>query len=165
MSQAHARLITWPVLLAGVAIGLCATFPRSLGSAPQGDGHQRMLRLLDEIRARTDVENHYIGDAGRLQAEAQLAALPVGAPDLTRFRLNCLTSIHDMRLGRTEEAIRHLLEAYGLLPKVRAQIPKEIAEESILQLAVAYMRLGENQNCVHGRTSESCILPIRGGGV
>ena len=121
--------------------------------------------MLEEVRARTSSENHYLGDAGRREAESQLAALGPGAPDLARFRLNCLTSIHDMRLGRTEEAIRHLLEAHRLLPKVRPQVPPDIADESILQLAVAYLRLGETQNCVHGRTAESCLLPIRGGGI
>ncbi len=130
-----------------------------------GDGHQRMLQLLEEVRSRTSSENHYLGDAGRREAEAQLAKLPRDAPDVTRFRLNCLTSIHDMRLGQTEEAIRHLLEANRLLPKVRSQVPPEIAEEAILQLGVAYLRLGETQNCVHGHSSESCILPIRGSGV
>lgn len=124
-----------------------------------------MLKLLQEIRLRTPAENHYIGDAGRRAAELELAALPHNAPDLTRFRLNCLTSIHDMRLGETQEAIQHLLEAYRLLPRIRLQVPKEIAEEAILQLGVAYLRLGETQNCVHNRTSESCILPIRAGGV
>src|SRR5262249_12597004 len=34
-----------------------------------------------------------------------------------------------------------------------------------LQLGVAYLRLGETQNCVQHRSSESCILPISGGGV
>jgi hypothetical protein len=124
-----------------------------------------MLRLLEDIRARTPAENHYLGDAGRSQAEAQLASLPPSAPDLTRFRLHCLTSIHDLRLGHTEEAIRHLEQAYALLPKVRSQIPPEIAEEAILQVAVGHLRKGENENCVHDRNAESCILPIRGRGV
>jgi hypothetical protein len=136
----------------------------STGKA-KADGHERMLRLLEQIRTRTPVENHYLGDDGREQAEAQLAKLPPGASDLERFRLDCLTSIHDMRLGRTEEAIRHLLEAHQLLPGVQTQVPKEIAEEAVLQLGVAYLRLGETQNCLHGHTADSCILPIRGGGV
>jgi FG-GAP-like repeat/ASPIC and UnbV len=129
------------------------------------DGHQRMLQLLEQVRARADVENHYTGDGGRRQAESQLAALPADAPDLTRFRLNCLTSIHDMRLGKTEEAIQHLQEAYRLLPRIRPEVPKEIAEEAILQLAVAHLRLGETQNCLEHRSAESCILPIRGTGI
>jgi len=133
--------------------------------AQAGPGHQRMLHLLQQVHARTSAENHYLGDAGRRQAESQLARLPPGASLIERFRLNCLTSIHDLRLGHTQEAIRHLLEAYKLLPDVRPQVPPEIAEEAVLQLGVAYLRLGETENCVHGRNAESCILPIRGGGI
>jgi tetratricopeptide (TPR) repeat protein len=148
--------------------GLWALLAGFLGesrSAQSGNGHERMLQLLQQVKARADVENHYTGDGGRREVEAQLAALPADAPDLTRFRVNCLASIHDMRLGHTEEAIQHLLEAFTLLPKVRQQVPKEIAEETTLQLGVAYLRLGETQNCIHHRTSESCLLPIRGSGV
>jgi hypothetical protein len=154
MSRRTGRLSPWTFLLAA-----------AIAFSQAGDGHQRMLRLLEQVRDRTSAENHYLGDAGRREAEAQLAALSSQAPDLIRFRLNCLTSIHDLRIGNTEEAIRHLLEAHKLLPKIRAQVPKEIADESILQLGVAYLRLGETQNCVHGRNAESCILPIRGSGV
>src|SRR5438093_4699503 len=100
----HRRFTSLFLLLAGLAAALFAVFPQKPGSAQPGDGHQRMLRLIEQIRARTDVENHYLGDAGRRQAESELAALAADAPDLHRFRLNCLTSIHDMRLGHTEEA-------------------------------------------------------------
>src|SRR6266498_801150 len=79
----HRRFIFLFLLIAGLAAVLFA-------AAQPGDGHQRMLRLIEQVRARTDVENHYVGDGGRRQVEAQLAALPADTPDLTRFRLNCL---------------------------------------------------------------------------
>ncbi len=165
MNRIRTTTSLWLVLAASALLlaGLAARAGRA--QAPAGDGHQRMLQLLEQVRARTAAENHYLGDAGRRQAESQLAKLPAGAPDLERFRLNCLTSIHDMRLGNTQQAIRRLLEAHRLLPAVRSQVPNEIAEEAILQLGVAWFRLGETENCVHGRTSDSCILPIRGGGI
>ncbi len=156
MGQAPRRALRWVSGLAGAAL---------LASAATGEGHRRMLDLLEQIRVHTPETNHYLGDAGRRQAESQLAALPLDAPEITRFRLNCLTSIHDLRLGNTAEAIRHLLEAHRLLPQVRSQAPREITDEALLQLGVAYLRLGETENCVHSHTAESCILPIRGGGV
>jgi len=172
MKRICARASFWAFLTAPVIVlivcriaGMGRAQAQAGADAMIADGHQRMLHVLRQIRARTSAENHYLGDAGRQQAESQLAKLPPGAPHVERFRLNCLTSIHDLRLGHTQEAIRHLLEAYRLLPVIRPQVPKEIAEEAILQLAVAHLRLGETENCVHGRTSESCILPIRGRGV
>jgi hypothetical protein len=37
--------------------------------------------------------------------------------------------------------------------------------QTVYELAVAYMRLGETRNCAMRHTSESCIFPLRGGGV
>ncbi|MGH8245698.1 MAG: FG-GAP-like repeat-containing protein, partial [Gammaproteobacteria bacterium] len=163
MMKRAGRNFSFP-LLAGV-LGLLAAFRGESQSAQPGNGHERMLQLLQQVKTRAGVENHYTGDGGRREAESRLAALPADAPDLARVQMNCLTSIHDMRLGHTEEAIQHLVEAYRLLPKIRSQVPKEIVEEATLQIAVAYLRLGETQNCIHHRTAESCLLPIRGTGV
>ncbi len=166
MSRNCARTSLW-LLIGPILILVLYLIPRigCTARAQNNDGHQRMLQLLAQVRARTATDNHYLGDNGRQQAESQLAKLQRNAPEVERFRLNCLTSIHDMRLGQTQEAIRHLLEAHRLLPAVRSQVPQEIAEEAILQLGVAYLRLGETENCVHDRSADSCILPIRGGGI
>ena len=139
--------------------------PRDVTSDPALDGHQKMLQLLRGIKERTPKENSYLGDAGSQQAHAQLATLPPIAPDVMRFALNGLVGYHDLRLGKTQEAIQHFLDAYELLPKVQGRVSKERAEEAVLLLAVAYLRLAETQNCVHDHNIDRCILPIRGRGV
>ncbi|MEO1263510.1 MAG: CRTAC1 family protein [Bacteroidota bacterium] len=69
-----------------------------------------------------------------------------------------------LQAGQSEQAIMELL-----------QIMKEIGEDPYLmasenkplfdELALAYLRLGEQQNCIERHTAESCIMPIEGAGV
>jgi hypothetical protein len=146
-AKAESPLRTATTLLAFAAVLLLAIlFPHTGGirAAEAPDGHQTMLRLLRKIEARTDVENHYLGDAGFQQMQQKLAALPAGAPALDRFRLLVLAGFHALRLGRTSLAIELYMEAYKLLPAVQDEVPAEIRDETILQLAVSYLRLGED---------------------
>ncbi|MCP5115471.1 MAG: hypothetical protein GY953_31985, partial [bacterium] len=124
-----------------------------------------MLRLLKEVDAQTAARNHYLGDGGLTRTQQQLAALPESAPAVDRFRLLVYSGFHQLRLGRTASAIASYRRACALLPKVENEIPREFWDEAVLQLAVAYLRYGENANCVRSHTSQSCLLPIRGTGV
>ena len=65
----------------------------------------------------------------------------------------------ELRLGREQAGIDHLLAAYGLLSKIRPYIRKTKVNETIFELGVGYMRLGETQNCALQHNAESCILP------
>jgi hypothetical protein len=38
-------------------------------------------------------------------------------------------------------------------------------DKTIFELAVGYMRFGETQNCALLHSAESCLLPLRGGGI
>ena len=134
-------------------------------AADPPDGHEMMLRVLKKIESRTPIENHYLGDAGLRRVQEKLAALPESATEMDRFRLLVLAGFHNLRIGRTAESIRNYLEADKLLASVESELPREFVDEAILQLAVAYLRMGENDNCVHGSTNQSCLLPIRGEGV
>jgi hypothetical protein len=67
--------------------------------------------------------------------------------------------------GRSEEAIQALdemdrmLADNGLSPK-----PDEVAKIKLLR-AICWLRMGEQQNCLSNHNADSCLLPIRGGGV
>ena len=130
------------------------------------DGHQRMLAVLDDVRQRSATENPYFDFAVLAREERELAALPTDTPPARRYLLTATAGKHQLRLGRNREAVEHLLEAYDLWHKMQdPAVAQKRSEEPLLQLAVAYLRLGETTNCVHGHNPESCILPIRGGGV
>ena len=129
------------------------------------DGHSRMLKALATVRDETADTNHFLGDAAVRRARAELRLLPENASDFERFRLLSTIGAHELRLGHNDDAITQLRNAYDLLPGLRGQLPRKVEEATLLTLSIAYLRLGETSNCVHHHTSDSCILPIRAGGV
>jgi len=124
-----------------------------------------MIAALDEVEAASRVDNPFFGRNQVDELEKQLAALPAGVPDLRRWLYEGLLARHEMRIGRPEKAVEHALAAYRELGVFPGEIPQDKALETVFQTGVAYLRLGEVQNCARRHTSESCILPIRGGGI
>lgn len=69
--------------------------------------------------------------------------------------------------GKTQEAIQHLQELQHLKNTSRFVQGLEDHQEDQLDalLALAYLRLGEQQNCIINHTSASCIIPVHASGV
>ena len=126
-------------------------------SIEEEDGHVRMLRLLGEIQNRSATENIYTGSEIGARERTELDRLPESASATARAELLSEVGRDDLRLGHNRQAVDRLLEAYNLTHG------RDI--EVTFQLAVAHMRLGEVQNCIGHRHPESCVLPIRSGGV
>ena len=121
------------------------------------DSHQRMIEVLARLRERGAGENIYTGrDIHRAERE-RLEALPPDASQHARAALRLLVGKDELRLGNNREAVEHLIEARKLAASG--------AIEPTLQLATAYLRLGETENCLAHRNRDSCIFPIRGGGI
>jgi hypothetical protein len=100
---------------------------------------ERMVELLDDVEEPPDLRSQVALDGRR--ARARLLA------------------------GRTTEAVAQL---DGVLRSIEEhpELFKPGFVDAILELAaIAALRLGEEQNCLDGHTSESCLLPIEGGGV
>jgi hypothetical protein len=149
-----------------VVIGLVAVHPFGCEkSQPPPDSHTRMVQLLEDIRQRTPYEHPYLGHGPIPQVKAGLANLPADDTSPRRVSLLAKLGVEELRIGQNKRSIEHLEEAYNLLPKLGSQVPKEFEQAVIMQLAVANLRLGETENCVHCNTGESCLLPIRGEGV
>ena len=132
---------------------------------PGTDGHQKMLALLKEIRRRTPDEHSYLGDRGSRVLKADLAALPANVPAARRWYVHWKLATSNLNLGREQSAILHFSKASDLLPEVRDGLPRDEANQFIFERGVAYMRVGETQNCCNRFTPESCLLPIRGQGI
>ncbi len=157
-------------LLAGSEIAAAAEPERGKGStgkppdqaAPQTNDIRLLLR---QIRDQQAIDSPWVGDAGYFADLSTLAALPLDAPDRQRFLLTYKIGNHALRLGHNEKAVQHLEEAMALWPNVRSQVPRAQWDEPMLQLALAYLRLAEDENCARRCGSESSILPILDDGV
>ena len=132
-------------------------------------GHDRMLAILQQIKDRIPEEHLYYGRGQHKTMRRRLANLSAGASSLQRFQV--LAALGNLELLYEEyprQAIKHLTEAYEMLPELVFPDPKTKAFMSTMTkfvLGVAHLRLGETENCCLRHSSESCILPIRGAGV
>ena len=89
---------------------------------------------------------------------------PGGAPR-SLWELNYKAGILGLRYGEESQSLEHFSTAAGLLPKLRGEISRTKALQTIFRYAVAYLRLAETENCCAQANADSCIVPIRGGGL
>ncbi len=70
-----------------------------------------------------------------------------------------------VKAGETEEGIRQYEAVLALERKTGILAWKAGPGDRLMTLGVAYLRLGEQQNCLINHTSDSCIAPIQGSGI
>lgn len=121
--------------------------------------------MLRTLAAEADRTNEYFEVERPRQLQAALSSLPDGALAVQRFNLNWELGPHLLRLGQEREAVEQILQADELLPQVRGFLSDKQHRQLLMDLAVACLRLGEAENCIHCQTGRSCLLPIRGEGV
>ncbi len=134
--------------------------------AQQPRGHRRMVQLLASRKDTSLASDQLFGDGDLRAAEAIL-----NRPHLSpweRFGACYIAGVAAKRLGRYQESIDRLREAYTLIQEVpeslKARLPG-IEHRTLLELAGACLRRGETDNCIACQNSESCIFPIQGAGV
>ncbi len=126
--------------------------------------HARMLMLLDQIKEDRIHQRLYFGNRTIQKEEHDLEWLPPNRPDL-RFKLLHHVGRRRLWLGDTEKAIEHLHHALILAETQGWRESSTDRNDAIFQLGLAYLRLGENENCVNCNNAESCLLPIQNAGV
>ena len=148
--------------------------PRAVNLSPAvqpRSGHEKMLRILNEIRERMTEDHPYFNETKLKRLRAELAALPEARsgkeffPYLNHWQLNYELGEAEILLGYEREGIDHPLIAYELVPKVKGLVRPELPIRLAFRLGIAYMRLAETQNCSHSGMPDSCIFPIQKGGI
>ncbi|MCA9717628.1 MAG: VCBS repeat-containing protein, partial [Myxococcales bacterium] len=141
--------------------------PRPDAAADDEDakGHARMVAALaDEARAAIE-RAPYVGESRANQLREQLARHGARMDPVSRTRTRYQLAAAELELGREREAIALFETARDELVTLGDAVPSGPAAELRFQLGVAYLRLGESQNCCLRNNADSCILPIAGGGV
>ena len=156
-----AVLVLGSVVLVQRSVEAQSTTAQETSSADRSPGHRQMLALLQQIAVETDVTNEYIGEGLVRLAREELAALPTDAAPATEFQVTSRLADEELRVGNQLEAIRYYTHARDLMQD--AELSTRV--DSLFSLGIAYLRLGETQNCALNHSADSCILPLRGGGI
>ncbi len=156
-------LTTALVLLAGCAKHEPA--PELTATVDQPPGHQRMVALLADVAARSDEENRFAGIGDARKYRAALERMPAHAPIGERIILLRFLGTAELTAGNEQASIDALTEACRLLSQAENQINRQQVAEITFRLGMSYLRMGETENCCNRFTPESCIMPIRGGGI
>ncbi len=143
---------------------LSLTLTAAVSETASDESHRQMLALLQEIEAQTREKNSYQGEREAQRWRARLAKLPASGSPQAHVETNFHLGVAELFLGNEREAIKRLSEADELVSKMRGA-PPEVVNPLKFRLGVAYLRLGETENCRQHHSAESCILPIRGGGI
>lgn len=128
----------------------------------QPDSHERSLAALEAIRGQRSA-NFFLGEDEGEQLEKQLAEAPHDpAKEVEVAVLRRRLARQLLKIGKTSESISHYESALEVV--TRHQIPDAI-DALQFDVAVAYLRLAETENCVHCQNGESCLYPIAGKGI
>jgi tetratricopeptide (TPR) repeat protein len=133
------------------------------GRTGQGrTGHERMVAALAEIGRQAKIDNSFVGECGIGALREEAARLAQHGTPKEAFESQWKLGYEERRLGNNAAAVKAFETAWAIIKPAanRADYP-----QVPFQLGVAYMRLGESQNCVARHTSESCLVPIKGSGV
>lgn len=133
------------------------------GCGDQPPGTARMAKELAAFaeQAEANPMPFYLLNSRRAEIMREQAGKYLGR-DALQFRAMIAKEL--LQAGQTEAAIAELLQIMdelGEKPTIIAARNKQLFEE----LAIAYLRLGEQQNCIDNHNEEACILPIAGAGV
>ena len=163
-------LTTSPTLVLAVLVACSASAPAHPGQEPESpeaaespgaSGDARMRARLAEVAERAAIDDSYVGLGALPGIEAELEALPEDGQHRRRLELLREAGFHTLRLGRTGEAALLYEQAHELAEELQPDALDAVR----LDLALAWLRHGESQNCVARHTSKSCLLPIEGEGV
>ncbi|MCB9897014.1 MAG: CRTAC1 family protein [Planctomycetes bacterium] len=120
----------------------------------------RLAKIADETRPE---DNVYVNDRRADALAAQIDA--EGGPDSARIMLVMDQARESLLAGRTDVALRGFGVAERRLAEAPAQVNPDVLRELHRMITLAWLRLGEQQNCLFHHDTRSCLLPIEGNGV
>jgi hypothetical protein len=156
------RLVQFALIVFAIPIG--NPWFRVYAQAPyQSAGTKKMAALLQKIYAEQDWKVDPNKDAERAKYyESQLATKP-SLRDEIKLRRAFAESL--LKAGNSAAAVEQLERIRTLCRGQQILLTPDFEKQVRDNLAIAYMRLGEQENCVQYHGQDSCIFPVKGGGV
>ncbi len=156
MSTYHSRVFFWRF---GGALGLCCLL--SCQPSAEEESHATMLRLLQQVQTTTAHPNNFYANATRIQHfDSLLQAEPTNATYRYRRALDLLRNGASQAAAEELEALIQARDN-GQLDQY-LNLDERISLEGYL--ALSYLQLGEQENCIINHTAASCLFPIQPAG-
>jgi len=131
---------------------------------PETRAHEQMVNLLEELAQKTDNHENPYANAARAAWYEQQAATAKSREETWTilFEKGC----EQLNAGTSTAAINTFESLKEeMLTALDTQAYAETFYTLDRYLALAYLRLGEQANCINHHGMQSCILPIRGDGL
>lgn len=129
----------------------------------QAESTKRMGLRLEKLFQETDWKADPNKPAQRAEYYSKLLKSPLNLRDEITVRRELGNEL--LRAGDSESSVRVLEDLRKEIKDRAVPVPQEFAHGLQETLAIAYLRLGEQENCLHFHGQKSCIFPIRGSGV
>ena len=144
-----------------VALGAVAWWWFAGASDSRGPGTKRMAGRLDRIAENVRMRPGAFDNLRRAKEIRALLDRSVDPDAETGLRIGLGGEL--LQAGRTDDAIRELLE-------VRTRVASGKADPDLSKtvgqlLAISFLRMGEQQNCIADHGVDSCLFPIRDAGL
>jgi hypothetical protein len=151
-------------ILAVVTLVVAAVIPSSCGGRPDpfADGTAEMAARLKDLADNMNPRFNFLIPGKRVD---HLRNLPRPESRREQIDQDLLVATALLLDGANVEAIEALLAIQAEVEKDWTLVQPEALQFIDNMIAVAHLRHGELQNCLHGHQPESCLLPIRGSGV
>jgi hypothetical protein len=148
------------LLLAALCLALTA------GPGPRAESTAQMAALLARIYAAQDWKTDPNKAAERAAYYRQLLARDTPLAPQTELQARLDLGEHLLVAGQSAQAAAELETLRTRLAQIaHPALPPEFEYEAAEMLAMAYLRAGEQQNCLTNHNAESCIYPLQGGGI
>jgi tetratricopeptide (TPR) repeat protein len=123
--------------------------------------NEKLNRLYREgLKINFDKNNDFCPEAEFAFCDS-MRQLPANSPDQVNVA-EYFMALNLLKLGKEQKAI-DMLEL--LVKKTKTDEPGELYKNIRRFLGLAYLRLGERNNCISNHSTESCIFPIQGRGI
>jgi hypothetical protein len=132
-------------------------------SSRQGPGTQRMARRLEQLAQNANLFPDHPMNTEAVNLLRQ--RLKQTRDSDNEFDLRIKIALTLLRTGKSEESVQELLQLQRWVARRNIQLSDQLTQIIRDLSAIAYLRLGEQENCIAGHGADSCYLPIRGSGI
>ena len=127
----------------------------------QPESTRKMVALLEKTESGYIDRFHY----ANVERVAYLRRVDPGPDPKSQLQLQISLATESLLAGYADEAVQQFEALADLVKQGDPRIDASFANWVELNLAVAHLRKGEQDNCIARHTIDSCLFPITGKGV